>query len=469
MNSSVKKNFLYNAFYQVLVLILPLITAPYISRVMGAERIGIYSYSYSVASYFGLFILLGLNNYGNRTIAGVKDNKEKLSRTFCSIYAMQLMMATLLITLYFGYVIFMAKDKTMAWIQMIYLVSVIFDINWFFFGMEMFKMTVTRNTIVKIINLICIFTFVKTANDIYIYGLIMVVGTLVSQLMLWPFVPRYVSFVRVSFDEIREHITPNLTLFVPVIAISIYTIMDKVMLGMMSSMDEVGYYESSNKLTSIPAMAITSLGTVMLPRMSNLIANGRHKEARMYIQKSLIVSALLSSSMAFGLSAVASNFVPFFYGKGFEECISIISILVLSSIFISWANVIRTQYLIPNKKDSIYIVSVFLGAFVNVVVNLLLIPRFQAMGAAIGTFLAEAAVCIYQTYKVRSEIRVKRYLLQSLPLLISGIVMYMVVVNIPFFYSNLATLAIKVVVGGMIYVTLAGIYYLIGLKYIFKR
>ena len=469
MNSSVKKNFLYNAFYQVLVLILPLITAPYISRVMGAERIGIYSYSYSVASYFGLFILLGLNNYGNRTIAGVKDNRSKLSRTFCSIYAMQLMMAALLITLYIGYVIFMAKDKVMAWIQMIYLVSVIFDINWFFFGMEMFKMTVTRNTIVKIINLICIFALVKTANDIYIYGLIMVAGMLVSQLMLWPFVPRYVSFVRVSFDEVREHIIPNLTLFVPVVAISLYKIMDKVMLGAMSSMTEVGFYESSDKLTSIPAMAITSLGTVMLPRMSNLIANGRQREARMYIQKSLIVSALLSSSMAFGLSAVASNFVPFFYGRGFEECISIISILVLSSIFISWANVIRTQYLIPNKKDRIYIVSVFLGAFVNVVVNLFLIPQFQAMGAAIGTFLAEASVCIYQTCKVRREIRVIRYLLQSLPLLISGIVMYMVVVNVPFFYSNLATLAIKVVVGGMIYIVLAGIYYLIGLKYIFKR
>lgn len=467
--ASIKRNFLYNAFYQVLVLILPLITAPYISRVMGAEKIGIYSYSYSVASYFGLFILLGLNNYGNRTVAGVKDDRNKLSRTFYSIYAMQLMMSALLIVLYTGYVIFMAKDKSMAWIQMIYLVSVIFDINWFFFGMEKFKMVVTRNTIVKIINLICIFTFVKTASDIYIYGLIMVTGMLVSQLMLWPFVPRYVSFVRVSFDEISEHIIPNLTLFVPVIAISLYKIMDKVMLGAMSSMTEVGFYENSDKLTSIPAMAITSLGTVMLPRMSNLIANGRQREAIMYIQKSLIVSALLSSSMAFGLSAVASNFVPFFYGKGFEECISIISILVLSSIFVSWANVIRTQYLIPNKKDRIYIVSVFLGAFVNVVVNLLLIPRFQAMGAAVGTFLAEAAVCTYQTCKIRREIRVTRYLFQSLPLLISGIIMYIVVVNIPFFYSNLVTLAIKVVIGGIVYVTLTGIYYLIDLKYIFKK
>ena len=132
MSSSIKKNFLYNAFYNVLTLILPLITTPYISRVMGAERIGIYSYAYSVAYYFGLFILLGLNNYGNRTIAGVREDKEQLSKAFWSIYAMQIMMTIIIIIVYIGYVLFFAENKLMAWIQIIYLISVAFDINWFF-------------------------------------------------------------------------------------------------------------------------------------------------------------------------------------------------------------------------------------------------------------------------------------------------------------------------------------------------
>ena len=453
----------------MLILIIPFITTPYISRKMGAEKIGIYSYAYSIASYFGLFILLGLNNYGNRTIAGVKDNKENLSRTFCSIYVMQLLMAILLLVIYIIYVIFLSENKIMASIQTIYLVSVAFDINWFFFGMEMFKMTVTRNTVIKILNLICIFIFVKTANDIYVYGLLMVLGMLISQLMLWPFVPKYVKIKRVTFSEIKNHLIPNLTLFIPVIAISLYTIMDKVMLGALSTMTEVGYYESSNKLTSIPAMAITSLGTVMLPRMSNLIANGKKKEAMKYIQKSLIISVLLSSSMAFGLSSVSKEFVPLFYGQGFNKCADIITILVLSSIFISWANVIRTQYLIPNKKDKIYIVSVFLGAIVNIVINLLLIPYFQALGASIGTLCAEFSVCAYQTYMVRNEIKVWRYFKQSLPLLISGVIMYIGVVNVPFMSSNLITLIIKILVGVFIFLFFVLLYYKVGLKNILRN
>lgn len=436
---------------------------------MGAERIGIYSYSYSIASYFGLFILLGLNNYGNRTIAAVRDDKTRLSKTFWSIYLMQLCMAFIITIVYIGYAIFIASNKTMAWIQLIYLTSVALDINWFFFGMEQFKLTVTRNTIIKLLNVILIFLLVRNQNDLYIYAIVMVIGPLLSQLFLWGFLRKYILFVKVTFDEVIEHIKPNLILFIPVIAISIYTIMDRVMLGAMSTMSEVGYYENSNKLTTIPAMAITSLGTVMLPRMSNLIAKDKKSEAMRYIQKSLIVSVLLSSSMAFGLSAISEEFVPLFYGSGFEKCASIISILVLSSIFMSWANVIRTQYLIPNKKDNIYIVSVFLGAIVNVIINLVLIPSMQALGAAIGTIFAEFSVCAYQTYMVRKEIKIWKYLKQSMPILISGIIMYVLVINVPFVYSNIVTLIIKIAIGVLVYGLLFIVYYLFGLKTVLKK
>lgn len=436
---------------------------------MGAERIGIYSYSYSIASYFGLFILLGLKNYGNRTIAAVRDDKRRLSKTFWSIYLMQLCMAFIIIIVYIGYVVFIASNKTMAWIQLIYLTSVTLDINWFFFGMEQFKLTVTRNTIIKLLNVILIFLLVKNQNDLYMYAIVMVIGPLLSQLFLWGFLRKYILFVKVTFNEVIEHIKPNLILFIPVIAISIYTIMDRVMLGAMSTMSEVGYYENANKLTTIPAMAITSLGTVMLPRMSNLIAKGEKSEAMKYIRKSLIVSVLLSSSMAFGLSAISKEFVPMFYGSGFEKCAPIISILVLSSIFVSWANVIRTQYLIPNKKDNIYIVSVFLGAIVNVIINLVLIPSMQALGAAIGTIFAEFSVCAYQTYMVRKEIKIWKYLKQSMPILISGIIMYVLVINVPFVYSNIVTLIIKIAIGVLVYGLLFIVYYLFGLKTVLKK
>lgn len=465
--NSVKKNFLYNALYNVLTLIIPLITTPYISRVMGAENIGIYSYAYSIAYYFGLFILLGLNNYGNRTIAGVREDKQKLSHTFCNIFTMQLFMGLIMITMYIVYIIFFATNRVMSLILMIYLISVMLDINWFYFGLEEFKLTVTRNTIIKILNTILLFVFVKSQDDIYIYAFLIVSGMIVSQLILWGMIHKYIVFVKPQINDVLSHIKPNLILFIPVIAISIYNTMDKIMLGMMSNMLEVGYYESSFKLTTIPVMATTSLGTVMLPRMSNLIANGNHKEAQKYIQKSLIASLFLSAPMALGLSAIVNEFVPMFYGNGYESCKEIIPVLILASIFIAWANVIRTQYLIPNKNDRIYIISVFLGAIVNVIINYLLIPKYQALGAAIGTLIAEMTVCLYQTIMVRKNIKVVKYFAQACPFVIFSIIMYLMVICVSA-YSPLVTLVLKVIIGGITYITLSFIYYRLIILKVFR-
>lgn len=462
--NSIKKNFMYNAFYNVLVLILPLITAPYISRIMGAERIGIYSYSYSVASYFGLFILLGLSNYGNRTIAGVRHNKKRLSRTFWSIYTMQLLMAGIVGCIYIIYIIVLASNKLMACIQFIYLLSVAIDINWFFFGMEQFKLTVTRNTFLKILNVLLIFFLVKSKDDLYLYGLIMVIGPLIGQCILWRFLPCYISFERVHRKEVMAHVIPNLILFIPVIAISLYTIMDKIMLGIMSNMTEVGYYENANKITQIPTMAISALGTVMLPRISHLAAVGKTEESKKYLQKSLLLSVFLSSSLAFGISSVSKEFVPLFYGSGFDKCSQLIPILVISSIFISFSNVIRTQYLIPYKQDKIYIISVFMGAGVNLIINILLIPHIQSIGAAIGTLVAEFTVCTYQCYSVRKEIPVFRYAKQGLPFLISGIIMYILIMNILSGSNIVINLIIKVLIGAIVYLLLTGVYYILKIK-----
>ena len=459
MGSSIKKNFLYNAFYNILTLILPLITAPYISRVMGPERIGEYSYAYSIASYFGLFILLGLNNYGNRTIASIKDDLDKLNKSFWSIYFMQFIASILVIAIYLIYAMFFAENSLMAFIQTIYIISVALDINWFFFGLEQFKLTVTRNTVIKIITVLSIFIFVKQPSDLYKYALIMVLGPLGSQLFLWTILRKYIKFVKVGVKDIIQHIKPNLILFIPVIAISLYTIMSKIILGNMSNMTEVGYFESANKITQIPAMAVTSLGTVMLPRVSNLVANGKNQESLKYLQKSLVLSVFLSTSMAFGLSAISKEFVPFFYGSGYEKCIIIIPILVISSIFMSWANVIRTQYLIPYKKDHIYIQSVFLGAFINILLNILLIPYFQSIGSSIATLCTEASVCIYQTIKVRDRVNIRLYVSQSFPFLVIALIMYFIVIYIPFITNFLITIIIKVIIGAAVYLILSVLYY----------
>ena len=251
--TSLKKNFIYNVVYQMLLIILPLITAPYIARTLGAEGVGIYSYTYSVAQYFLLFAMLGISNHGNRSIAAVREDDCKLSRTFWSIYSIQAFMYVLAIIAYLIYLFaFNVDNKTIVAIQFIYVVSGALDISWYFFGTEQFKITVTRNMIIKIATVILMFIFVHNPGDLAKYTVIMAGGTFLSQAYLWTYIFRQVDVVKVNWIDIKKHIKEVIILFIPVIAYSIYKLMDKIMLGNMTTYMQVGYYENAGKIINIP-------------------------------------------------------------------------------------------------------------------------------------------------------------------------------------------------------------------------
>lgn len=453
--SSSKKNFLYNSLYQLLSIAIPLIVTPYISRVLGADGIGLYSYSHAIAFYFVMFIMLGLNNYGNRTIAFVRDDKEKLSKTFCEIYTMQMIVSGLVISIYVFYAVFFSNDL-ITWVMLIYVVSAAFDINWLFFGLEQFKMTATRSSLVKILTTVLIFAFVKSQDGAILYATIMVLGTLVGQLVLWFYLKKFVRIRRVSLKDAVKHLKPNLVLFIPVVAISLYKMMDKIMLGAMTDLEQVGFYESTERIIQVPLALITSLGVVMMPKISNLAAKNDHAKNRKYIEKSLYFAVLIASVMCFGIMAVAKNFVPWYYGENFDPCVALFQILMPSCIFLAVANVVRTQHLIPYKRDRIYVTSVVAGAVVNLIVNILLIPMLKAQGAAIGTFVAECSVCLLQLVMVRRELRIGGILLRASWYIVAGAAMYMVVLAVPDFSGDaLCNLLVKAMVGGGVYVALS--------------
>ena len=459
----IKKNFIYNVFYQMLIIILPLITIPYVSRILGSKGVGIYSYTYSIVYYFMLIALLGINNYGNRTIAKVRDDKNKLSKAFISIYSIQLFMSILMIILYLIYIaLFNNRYMDVATIQTIYLISCIFDFNWFFFGLEKFKLTVVRSTLVKLLSLFGIFMFVKTKNDVWLYTLILSLSTLFSNILLIPFLLKEIELVNVKFTDIKKHIKPVLILFVPVIAVSLYRIMDKIMLGLLSNINEVGYYEQADKIVMIPLGIITALGTVMLPRISNLVSKGENKKILDYIKKSVKFMMFLAFPMCFGMIAVANDFVPIFLGKGFVKTGYLISCISCIIVFTSFANIIRTQYLLPKEKDNIYIISVIGGAIINLICNLIFIPLYASIGACIGTIAAELIVMLYQVYKVKDELPIKEYLKDILPLFIEALVMFIIILFIKLLpISAIYKVIIQVFVG-------AGIYGLLNYKYIFE-
>ncbi|MDU1203594.1 MAG: flippase [Clostridiales bacterium] len=442
--------------YQVLILILPLITVPYVARVLGADGVGIHSYTYSISYYFMLIAMLGLNNYGNRSIAKVRDNKDELSKTFWSIYLLQFIVSTLMVITYLIYIIlFNIRYKQIAVIQIFYVISSIFDINWFFFGLEKFKITIIRNTIIKIISLVSIFLFVRNSDDLWVYTLILSGSTFLSQIILWPYIKKYVNFTKIKIIDILKHLKPCLILFIPVIAVSIYKIMDKIMLGNMASIVEVGYYENAVKIIDVPKCIITSLGTVMLPRMSNMIAKGEEEKIKMYIGKSLQVIMFLALPITMGLIAISDDFILIFLGNNFTKTGTLIKYLAISLIFLSWANVIRTQYLIPKERDKDYIISVILGAIVNLVMNIILIPRYASIGACYGTICAELIVMLYQTYKVKNELNISVYIKNIMIFVINSLIMFIIVDLLNYIPMSIYyRLILQVIIGIIIYIVL---------------
>ena len=450
---SLQKNFLYNVLYQILLVILPLITAPYISRTLGATAVGVYSYTYSVAYYFLLIAMLGIGNHGNRSIAAVRDDRKKLNKTFSSIYSLQVMTFSIAILAYAIYLVLFVKDnRLIVLLQLIYVTSGLFDIGWLFFGLEQFKLTVARNTLIKISTVVLMFVFVHKPSDLWKYTLIMSAGTLFSQAYLWLYVKKYVSFEKCSVKEITSNIKPVLILFIPVLAYSIYKVMDKIMLGNMSSYDQVGFYNNAEKIINIPMGIITALGTVMLPRMSNIVANGDKKRVDDYIRISAKLVTLLSSAIAFGLMGVSSVLAPVFFGDEFIACGEIIRLLSVTVFFIAWANVIRTQYLIPNKRDSIYLTSTMVGAILNLIINWMLIPKYQANGAAFGTIVAEFSVMLVQMVAVKNELPMRKYIMSYSPILIIGLIMAVLVDRIGIKLGvSVSTLAIQILAGGFFF------------------
>lgn len=462
--SNLKKNFIYNVAYQILILILPFVTVPYVSRVLGASGIGEYTFTYSIVYYFMICAMLGLNNYGNRTIAKVRDDKKKLSKTFKEIYIMQFFTTIIMVALYLIYILFICKRFLfISVLQSAYILSCVFDINWFYFGIEKFKITVTRNAVLKLLSLILIFLLVKDRNDIWIYTIILSGSTLLSQMILWPFLRKYITNVPIRISNVKKHFIPCLKLFLPVIAVAIYKIMDKTMIGFLSNISEVGFYENAEKIVSVPNAIIAALGTVMLPRMSNIYAKGQDKEAKKLIEKSMTAIMFLAFAMMFGLITVSKNFTIIFFGSEFVKSGTLIIYLSVTIIFLSWGNVIRTQYLIPKEMDKDYIISAFLGALVNLTLNFIFIPRYASIGACYGTIAAELIVMVYQTIAVSKYLPINKYINNTIPFIIKSIIMFVPIFMLNYIEMNVYVRLILQVVFGITIYSLLNIKYILSL------
>lgn len=427
---SITRNYIYNVLYQILVIIVPLITTPYLSRVLGAENIGIYSYTLSITTYFILFGSLGVAMYGQREIAYLQDKKYERSKTFFEILLMRFItLGIALVIFYFSFVT-TGDYSTYYKILILEIIANALDISWFFQGLEEFKKTVLRNSLVKIMSVVFIFILVKTKNNLIEYFIIYVLSNFLGNISLWLYLPKYIEKIKFKELKILRHIKPTIGLFIPQVAIQIYTVLDKTMIGsIIEDKSEVGFYEQAQKIVKLLLAIATSLGTVMVPRMANTFAVGDKEKIKEYMRKSFRFVLLLAFPLMFGIMSISNKFVPKFYGAGYDKVTYLISIISPIILVIGLSNVIGTQYLLPTKRQKEFTISVTAGAIVNFVLNLIFINLWQSIGASIATVIAECTVTAIQFYLVRKEFSIlkvikigKNYFFASFIMLIVNIV-----------------------------------------------
>lgn len=456
MKKSVKKNFIYNIIYQIVILIVPLITTPYLSRVLGASGVGTYSYIYSIVTYFVLFGSLGVAMYGQREIAYLQDNVEKRSKVFIEIVFLRFVTMFISLLIYF-FIFGRSGDSALFYkLFMLEIISNMFDISWFFQGMEDFKKTVIRNIIIKLIGIVGIFTLVKTSNDLWIYIVIYTLSNLFGNISLWFYLPRYTIKVKLKDINLLKHLRPTISLFIPQIAMQIYTVLDKTMIGLLlNDMNEVGYYEQSQKIVKMALAIVTAFGTVMAPRIANAMSNKKINEVKENLYSSFNVVWFLGVAITFGLIGISKNLVPWFFGEGYNNVIYLIMILAPLNLAIGLNNVSGVQYLIQVKKQNIFSYTVIAGAILNFSLNLVGIKMFKAYGAAIASVLSEILILLLQLVYMKKKDNFKIFPIfkMSLKYLISGIIMFIVVFILgKYLSSNMFSTAIQIVVGGITYI-----------------
>lgn len=427
--SSNRVNFFFNTAYQVFAVLAPLITAPYISRVLGAEGIGQCSYSYSIVSYFVLLATFGSTIYGQREVSYCMNDQKGRSVAFWNVLSVRLLFSILLLALYFS-VLFtfnITTNRTLFCIQSLYIVNVAIDVTWYFQGRALFVPITIRNTLIRILSIVAIFLFVKNENDVFVYAFILGFSATVSAIVTLPLLSREIQTVSLSSIKVLQTIKGCFPLFVPTIAIQIYTVMDKTMIGVFSVTGvENGYYEEAERMVKITIILITSLSTVLAPKIADAYKRCDEEMIMSYLKTLISYVFIVGIPVCLGLISISQSFIPFFLGPGFDKCVPLMRILAPIVLFIGFSNAIGTTFLIQTHRQDVVNVSVVIGAVINLLLNLILIRLFLSIGAAISSVIAECCVFLYQLSFVKKKYNIHYLFEGNGKYVLSGIIMFII-------------------------------------------
>ena len=452
---SVKKNYIYRTLYEILVLITPFITTPYISRVLGADGVGIYSYTFSIMTYFTLFAALGTVYYGAREIAQHRDDRQQSSKLFWEIELITVATTAICLIVWCVVIIFSRQYRPYFIALIPVLLGTMFDISWYFTGLERIKNIVICNSFFKIAGIVLLFIFVKQREDLVLYVVINSMVTMLGNLSMWIYLPKTLAKVNFKTLTFKKHFKETLIYFVPTIATSIYTVLDKTLIGAIThDTYQNGYYEQANKIMRMTyTVSFFALNSVMSARISYLFAEKKYEEIKYRIRKTMDFIFLISFGCTFGIIGVAGRFVPTFFGPGFEPVVNLLYFMSPLTIIVGISNCLGANYYTPSGQRARSARVIVLGSVVNLILNLLMIPFIGAVGAVIASIIAESVITVLYVRMSDEYMSVKLLLKLSWKRILSGILMLVFVLLLGKYlpFRNLVVTAIQVVSGVAIY------------------
>lgn len=405
---SLKKNFCMNAILTMSQFIFPLITFPYVSRILLAEGTGKVSFATSIISYFAMFAQLGIPTYGIRACAQVRNDKKKLSKTAQEIFIINIIMSILAYIVFFIAVCNVPRLKDEKTLLIIVSATIFFNaigMEWLYKALEQYTYITIRSVIFKFIALIAMFLLIHQQSDYIIYGAISIFASSASNIFNFFNVHKYISLRPVGEYNFKQHLKAVSVFFALSCAATIYVNLDTVMLGFMKTNVDVGYYNAAVKIKTILVSIVTSLGTVLLPRASYYVEHGLKEDFYRITKKAINFVFLVATPLMLYFMFFAKEGIFFLSGNTYGGAIVPMQIIMPTLFFIGLTNIMGMQILVPLGKENIVLYSEIVGAVVDLAINYILIPKYASAGAAIGTLVAEIAVWIVQYIYLRKQIK----------------------------------------------------------------
>lgn len=404
---SLKLNFMMNAILAMSSFIFPLITFPYVSRILLPEGTGKVSFATSVISYFAMFAQLGIPTYGIRACAQVRDDREELTRTTHEILIINLVM-TILAYIVLGVALVtvprLQQDRTLFLIVSATLLFNTIGMEWLYKALEQYTYITVRSIAFKFVALIAMFLLIHEKSDYVIYGGISILASSASNVFNFANAHKYIGFRPVGEYNFKRHMKPIAVFFAMSCATTVYTNLDTVMLGFMKTDADVGYYNAAVKIKTILVSIVTSLGTVLLPRASYYVEHGMRKELYRITCKAINFVFLIATPLMVYFMLFAKEGIFFLSGDAYEGSILPMQIIMPTLLLIGLSNIMGIQILVPLGKEKVVLYSEIAGAVVDLIINWILIPTMASAGAAIGTLVAEAVVTLWQYIALKDTV-----------------------------------------------------------------